>query len=198
MFHPGGRYLIKLGDKEVEYNPEFHFYITTKLSNPHYTPEISTKTTIVNFAVKEQGQYIIVGVVFRESLADRFGKDAVTFGESCLFLFGGGRLLWLVWRCGGRCFLGLESITFLGVRMGGGAVTFGGLVVAYCGVGVQVFFWSLSRYVFFVGRGVVTIFDPFFWGGVGSHYFRDFILLFAKCDGSWFVSKLTVVSYCSY
>ena len=51
---------------------------------------------------------------------------------------------------------------------------------------------------FFVGRGVVTIFDPFFWGGVGSHYFRDFILLFAKCDGSWFVSKLTVVSYCSY
>ena len=27
-------------------------------------------------------------------------------------------------------------------------------------------FWSLSRYVFFVGRGVVTIFDPFFWGGV--------------------------------
>lgn len=51
----GGRLLIKLGDKEVEYNPEFKFYICTKLSNPHYTPEISTKTTIVNFAVKEQG-----------------------------------------------------------------------------------------------------------------------------------------------
>ncbi|TKS92669.1 Dynein heavy chain 2, axonemal [Collichthys lucidus] len=49
-----GRLLLKLGDKEVEYNPEFRFYITTKLSNPHYTPEISTKTTIVNFAVKEQ------------------------------------------------------------------------------------------------------------------------------------------------
>jgi dynein heavy chain len=47
--------MIKLGDKEIEYNPEFRFYITTKLSNPHYTPEISTKTTIVNFAVKEQG-----------------------------------------------------------------------------------------------------------------------------------------------
>lgn len=53
-FFPGGRLLLKLGDKEVEYNPEFRFYITTKLSNPHYTPEISTKTTIVNFAVKEQ------------------------------------------------------------------------------------------------------------------------------------------------
>lgn len=54
-FISGGRLLIRLGDKEVEYSPEFRFYITTKLSNPHYTPEISTKTTIVNFAVKEQG-----------------------------------------------------------------------------------------------------------------------------------------------
>ncbi|KAH3750466.1 hypothetical protein DPMN_185044 [Dreissena polymorpha] len=48
--------MIRIGDKEIEYNPEFRFYITTKLSNPHYTPEISTKTTIVNFAVKEQGK----------------------------------------------------------------------------------------------------------------------------------------------
>ena len=47
--------MIRLGDKEVEYNPDFRFYITTKMSNPHYTPETSTKTTIVNFAVKEQG-----------------------------------------------------------------------------------------------------------------------------------------------
>lgn len=54
MVHPGSRLLLKLGDKEVEYSPEFRLYITTKLSNPHYTPEISTKTTIVNFALKEQ------------------------------------------------------------------------------------------------------------------------------------------------
>lgn len=45
---------MKLGDKEIEYNPEFSFYITTKLPNPHYSPETCTKTTIVNFAVKEQ------------------------------------------------------------------------------------------------------------------------------------------------
>ena len=61
-------------------------------------------------------------------------------------------------------------------------------------------FWSLSRYVFFCGEGRRYYFRSFFlgWGAVESHYFRDFILLFAKCDGSWFVSKLTVVSYCSY
>lgn len=38
----------------MEYHPDFRFYITTKLSNPHYTPETSSQTTIVNFAVKEQ------------------------------------------------------------------------------------------------------------------------------------------------
>ena len=48
--------MIRLGDKEVEYNPDFRFYITTKLGNPHYAPEISTKACIVNFAVKEQGK----------------------------------------------------------------------------------------------------------------------------------------------
>nr|CAD7438227.1 unnamed protein product [Timema bartmani] len=51
----GGQMLIKLGDKMVQYNPNFRFFITTKLSNPHYAPEISTKTTMVNFAVKLQG-----------------------------------------------------------------------------------------------------------------------------------------------
>jgi hypothetical protein len=35
--------LIKLGDKEVDYSPDFKLYITTKLANPHYTPEVSTK-----------------------------------------------------------------------------------------------------------------------------------------------------------
>ncbi|XP_037533396.1 dynein heavy chain 2, axonemal [Nematolebias whitei] len=63
----GGRLLLKLGDKEVEYNPEFRFYVTTKLSNPHYTPEISSVTTIVNFAVKEQGlEAQLLGIVVRK------------------------------------------------------------------------------------------------------------------------------------
>lgn len=55
MSYLGNALYIKIGDKEIEYNADFRFYITTKLSNPHYTPEISTKALIVNFAVKEQG-----------------------------------------------------------------------------------------------------------------------------------------------
>jgi ATP-binding dynein motor region len=52
--------MMRLGDKEVEYNKDFRFYITTKLSNPHYAPEVATKTTIVNFAVIEQGAFVHV------------------------------------------------------------------------------------------------------------------------------------------
>ncbi|WAR21987.1 DYH2-like protein [Mya arenaria] len=67
----GGAYMIRIGDKEIEYNPEFRFYITTKLSNPHYTPEISTKTTIVNFAVKEQGlEAQLLGIVVGKERPD--------------------------------------------------------------------------------------------------------------------------------
>ncbi|XP_062904770.1 dynein axonemal heavy chain 2 [Mobula hypostoma] len=63
----GGRLLMKLGDKEIEYNPNFRFYITTKLSNPHYPPEISSTTTIVNFAVKLQGlEAQLLGIVVRK------------------------------------------------------------------------------------------------------------------------------------
>ena len=51
----GNRSVIKLGDKEIDYAEDFRFFVTTKLGNPHYTPEVSTKVTIVNFAVKEQG-----------------------------------------------------------------------------------------------------------------------------------------------
>lgn len=44
----GNRRVMRLGDKEIDYNPEFKLYLTTKLNNPHYPPEVSTKTTIVN------------------------------------------------------------------------------------------------------------------------------------------------------
>ena len=40
----GNRKFVRLGDKEVDWDPTFRMYLTTKLSNSHYTPEIFGKT----------------------------------------------------------------------------------------------------------------------------------------------------------
>ena len=81
LIKKGNRVIIKLGDKEVDFNPDFKFYITTKLSNPHYTPEISTKTVIVNFAVKEQGEQLIIkSTQARYLLYVEFLMDSLSHG----------------------------------------------------------------------------------------------------------------------
>lgn len=50
-----GRQLIKLGDTEVDYDNNFKLYMTTKLSNPHYLPEICIQVTLINFLVTHSG-----------------------------------------------------------------------------------------------------------------------------------------------
>ncbi len=42
-FKSSGVMCIRLGDATIEYSQDFRFYITTKLRNPHYLPEISAK-----------------------------------------------------------------------------------------------------------------------------------------------------------
>lgn len=42
-------------DKEIKYDPNFRFYMTTKLANPRYKAEVSTRVTLVNCTVKEEG-----------------------------------------------------------------------------------------------------------------------------------------------
>ena len=50
-----GEMCVKIGDNEIPYNDKFKLYITTRMQNPHYTPEVSTKVNVVNFNVKESG-----------------------------------------------------------------------------------------------------------------------------------------------
>lgn len=46
---------IKIGENIIPYADEFNFYISTKLRNPHYLPEVSTKVTLLNFMITYEG-----------------------------------------------------------------------------------------------------------------------------------------------
>ncbi|XP_022920277.2 dynein axonemal heavy chain 8 [Onthophagus taurus] len=51
----GSTYKVKIGDKEVDVNNDFRIYITTKLANPNYTPEVFARTSIIDFTVTIKG-----------------------------------------------------------------------------------------------------------------------------------------------
>lgn len=55
LIRQGGRLMLKLGDSLVEYDRNFKLYITTKMQNPHYLPEVCIKVTIINFTVTKVG-----------------------------------------------------------------------------------------------------------------------------------------------
>uniref|UniRef100_A0A3Q2QYM0 Dynein axonemal heavy chain 8 n=1 Tax=Fundulus heteroclitus TaxID=8078 RepID=A0A3Q2QYM0_FUNHE len=51
----GTSYKVKVGDKEINVMNSFRLYITTKLPNPAYTPEVSARTSIIDFTVNMKG-----------------------------------------------------------------------------------------------------------------------------------------------
>uniref|UniRef100_A0A3B4U7E5 Dynein axonemal heavy chain 8 n=1 Tax=Seriola dumerili TaxID=41447 RepID=A0A3B4U7E5_SERDU len=51
----GTSFKVKVGDKEANVMDGFQLYITSKLPNPAYTPEISAKTSIIDFTVNMKG-----------------------------------------------------------------------------------------------------------------------------------------------
>jgi dynein heavy chain len=55
VFKQGGQDMIRLGENNVPYNDSFRFFMTTKLPNPHYAPEVCVKVTLLNFAITMQG-----------------------------------------------------------------------------------------------------------------------------------------------
>lgn len=51
----GGIKQIKLGDSVQDYDDAFRLFMTTKMANPHYAPEVCIKVTIINFTVTFSG-----------------------------------------------------------------------------------------------------------------------------------------------
>jgi dynein heavy chain len=47
--------MIKIGDATIPWNDNFKFFMTTKLPNPHYPPEVCVKVSLINFAITSSG-----------------------------------------------------------------------------------------------------------------------------------------------
>jgi len=69
IYKQRGILYIRFGETVLEYNPDFRFYITTRLRNPHYLPEVTVKVTLLNFMITPQGLHDqLLGVVVAKEL----------------------------------------------------------------------------------------------------------------------------------
>lgn len=66
-----GRKFVVLGDKEVDYDPNFRMYLTTKFSNPKFDPAVYAKAMVINYTVTQSGlEDQLLSVVVRSERPD--------------------------------------------------------------------------------------------------------------------------------
>lgn len=69
IFKQGPFQYIKLNDSQVEYNTSFKLYMTTRLKNPNFLPEISSRVKLVNFLITPNGlQDQLLGIVTKKEM----------------------------------------------------------------------------------------------------------------------------------
>jgi dynein heavy chain len=64
----GKNFLVKFAGKDLMLNKNFRLFLHTKLSSPHYPPEIQAEAALINFTVTEAGlgDQLLTLVVERE------------------------------------------------------------------------------------------------------------------------------------
>ena len=69
---------VKIDKEEVEVNPNFRLYITTKVSNPNFLPNIFIATNVINFTVTLKGleEQMLCDVVMIENPKLEIDKNA--------------------------------------------------------------------------------------------------------------------------
>jgi dynein heavy chain, axonemal len=93
IFKRGGEDVIRLGEKVLPYDSNFKLYMTTKLSNPHYLPEVCVKVTLINFGITRRGleEQLLVDVVRhdrpdleerKDTLITSIAADRASLGET--------------------------------------------------------------------------------------------------------------------
>lgn len=62
---------IHFNDTQIEFNNSFRLYITTRLKNPNYLPDVSAKLKLVNFVITPPGlQDQLLGIVSKKEMPE--------------------------------------------------------------------------------------------------------------------------------
>merc|ERR1719174_2571497 len=62
---------ITVADKKMDYDMKFQLFLVTRLPNPHFSPELQAKTTLIDFTVTQKGpeEQLLGKVIQREQKA---------------------------------------------------------------------------------------------------------------------------------
>ena len=64
-------FYLQIGDRQIDFDPSFRFYLSTRLANPKFQPEIYSKVTLINFSLKERGlEEQLLGIVVRKEKSE--------------------------------------------------------------------------------------------------------------------------------
>ena len=64
----GKNRLIKIADQDMDYDENFRLFMTSRLANPHFSPELAAKSTIIDFTVTQGGleQQLLARLISKE------------------------------------------------------------------------------------------------------------------------------------